>query len=143
MRWMVLTVVVGLGLLGMGVYFLFSGDVVWGTIGVLTGLLVGGGSVIFFGQRRGDPRAGGKLSRNLLLTEQPLRGPYLVVAELIMGLGAVTGLLYIIFTPVGGRLFTDTAVGSRIFGFVLVGGFVIGAVWQFVRSRRSRQQVRR
>ncbi|WP_326922001.1 hypothetical protein [Actinophytocola sp.] len=137
MKWTVLSLLAGLGALALGTYLLFTGSPVVGTMVVLLGLLLGGGSVVLYGQHRGDPRAG-EGSRPLVMTEKPLRGPYLLVGELVMALGAAIGLLYVIFAPVGGRSSTDTPLEARTFGFIVLGACVIGAIWMLVRARRSR-----
>jgi uncharacterized membrane-anchored protein len=72
-------------------------------------------------------------------------GPYLLLGELVLVLGAALGVLYIVYMPVN-RYYTrgpDSPTEARIWGYVLVALCVLGAVWLVVRAARAREPVRR
>jgi hypothetical protein len=126
----------GLAVLGFGVFLLFTGEPepATGTVCVLFGVILATGSVVMFGQRHEDSRAGGG--------RRPVRGPYLLLSELIMALGAAVGLIMIIYLPVaeyGYPRRPQTPTEARIWGFLLVGLCLVGAVVLLVRASRARR----
>jgi len=135
MRWTVFGLLLALGFLGLGAFFLFTGEPLEGTMFVLLGAAFCCMTGVMYGQHRGDPRARGRLG--------PWYGPYLLLGELAMGLIAANGVLLVIFAPVGSRIYRDTPTESRIYGLVIAVLAVFAAIRLFVRSKRAGQPAQR
>jgi hypothetical protein len=120
------------GFFGVGVLMLIRDEPVVGVLGLIMGVAGVGAYVIERAQLRGDPRAGGLHGAG--------RGPFLLIAIAVAGLGTLAGALLIIFaSSFTERVYRapDTPTEARIYGAVIAAVCLLGVVVGIRRWIRS------